>query len=59
MKKIKLGKECKCIHCHWYRPKKNQRCWGFSEGDIEDCMSNEYASFKGRKKVNKKEEVNK
>lgn len=44
----KVVKNCKCRYCHWYRPRKGQRCYGFNEEDIKECIENDYESFKGR-----------
>ena len=45
---ITVDRKCRCKYCHWYRPRKGQRCWGFNEEDIKECMENDYGSFKGR-----------
>ena len=45
---MKVKEDCKCRYCHWYRPKKEQRCWGFNEEDIKKCIENNYSNFKGR-----------
>jgi len=44
----KVDKKCKCRFCHWYRPKRKQRCWGFNKEDIKACIENGYDAFKGR-----------
>jgi len=44
----RVDKNCKCRFCHWYRPKRKQRCWGFNKKDIKVCMENGYEAFKGR-----------
>ena len=45
---MRVDKRCKCRHCHWYRPRKEQRCWGFNEADIKDCIEHDYWSFRFR-----------
>ena len=47
-KQIKVSKDCKCRYCHWYRPRKGHRCWGFTGGDVRDCIKNNYEHFRGR-----------
>ena len=50
-----LKKGCKCIYCHWYMPKVENklskggiRCWGFKAEDIRKCIREGYSCFKGR-----------
>jgi len=44
-----LPKGHKCIYCHWYKyNSKTERCYGFTQEDINECIKLNFMYFRGR-----------